>query len=240
MKGLLTLLVLLSFISNAMGEQDFTQLRSALVDEISENRTLLDKVLGQPQLTPEVGQALKQVPRHEFVPAGQRSHAYENRPLPIGYGQTISQPLIVALMTDLMDLQADHRVLELGTGSGYQAAILAHIAKQVYSIEIVPELGERARKTLERLDYDNVSVRVGDGYHGWPEQAPFDAIIVTAAGDHVPPPLVQQLKVGGRLVIPVGTQYFAQQLVLIRKTAEGTLDMQSLLPVRFVPLTGGH
>ena len=151
------------------------------------------------------------VPRHEFVPADQVSYAYQNRPLPIGHGQTISQPYIVALMTDLARVEPGHKVLEVGTGSGYQAALMAHLAQAVYTIEIVEPLGLQARQRLDKLGYANVAVRLGDGYHGWDEHAPFDAILVTAAVSHIPPPLVRQLRAGGRMVIPVGAAFMVQQ-----------------------------
>jgi protein-L-isoaspartate(D-aspartate) O-methyltransferase len=160
--------------------------------------------------------------------------------LPIGYGQTISQPYIVALMTDLIKPRPGDRVLELGTGSGYQAAILAELTGEVYSIEIIEELGKQARDRLSRLGYDNITLRTGDGYYGWEEHAPFDAIVVTAAAGHVPPPLVAQLKPGGRMVIPVGSRFLTQQLVLIEKQADGQLITRQVLPVKFVPLTGDH
>jgi protein-L-isoaspartate(D-aspartate) O-methyltransferase len=172
------------------------------------------------------------------VPEALRALAYEDRPLPIGYGQTISQPYIVALMTDLLEPTAGDRVLEIGTGSGYQAAVLAELGLEVYSIEIVPELGDEAAARLDRLGYDKVATRVGDGYDGWPERAPFDGLVVTAAAGHVPPPLIEQLKPGGRMVIPVGEPFRVQRLVLITKAADGSLRSRQLLPVRFVPLTG--
>ncbi|MDJ0846853.1 MAG: protein-L-isoaspartate(D-aspartate) O-methyltransferase [Myxococcota bacterium] len=184
---------------------------------------------------PRVLAALRKVPRHELVPEAQRSYAYEDRPLPIGHGQTISQPYIVAIMTEHLDLQGDERVLEVGTGSGYQAAVLGELAKEVYSIEIVEPLAERAGKDLARLGYPQIQVRHGDGYRGWPEHAPFDAIIVTAAPDHVPQPLVEQLAEGGRLVIPVGR--WAQDLLLVTRDAKGVHE-QRLIGVRFVPMTG--
>jgi protein-L-isoaspartate(D-aspartate) O-methyltransferase len=180
-------------------------------------------------------EALRTVPRHEFVPAAQSPDAYANRPLPIGSGQTISQPYIVALMTELMQLKSTDRVLEIGTGSGYQAAVLSPLVREVYSIEIVPELGQRAAGTLARLGYRNVVTRIGDGYQGWPEHAPFDAIIVTAAPDHVPPALIAQLTPGGRLVIPVGEG--VQNLMVVAKAADGTTTSTRIIPVRFVPLT---
>lgn len=185
--------------------------------------------------SPRLLAALRKVPRHELVPTSQRDRAYEDRPLPIGSGQTISQPYIVAVMTEHLALQGSERVLEIGTGSGYQTAVLAELADRVFSIEIVEPLARRARADLERLGYRNVELRHGDGYRGWPEEAPFDAIIVTAAPDHVPPALVDQLALGGRLVLPVGRRW--QELRLVRKTAEG-IDVESILPVRFVPMTG--
>lgn len=240
MKGLVIAVALMVCAGYAFADSGYTDERAALLREITADQPLLSRVLERPQLDDTVSRALNTVPRHAFVPAGQRAHAYENRPLPIGYGQTISQPLIVALMTQLLEPRPGHKVFELGTGSGYQAAVLAHIVDQVYSVEIVPELGARAAETLQRLNIDNVTLRIGDGYFGWPEAAPFDAIVVTAAGDHIPPPLIEQLKPGGRMVIPVGGQYFTQQLMLIHKQADGTIQMRALLPVRFVPLTGDH
>jgi protein-L-isoaspartate(D-aspartate) O-methyltransferase len=186
--------------------------------------------------SPRVLLAMEQVPRHLFVPAGERRQAYEDHPLPIGGGQTISQPYVVALMTALLDLTPQSRVLEIGTGSGYQAAVLSRLAGEVYSVEIVPELGARARDTLARLGYGNVHVRIGDGYRGWPEAAPFDAILLTAAPHAAPPPLVAQLKAGGRMVLPVGG--FDQDLLVVTKNADGTTRQEKVLPVRFVPMTG--
>lgn len=185
---------------------------------------------------PRVIAAMRKVPRHEFVPEGMRPYAYEDRPLPIGFGQTISQPRIVAFMTEILRPRENDRILEIGTGSGYQAAILAELVREVYSIEIIPELAERASADFLRLGYSNIHVRVADGYQGWPEAAPFDAIIVTCAPDDIPPPLVAQLRDGGRLIIPVDT-FGNQALVLLHK--QGTrLERQTVLPVRFVPMTG--
>lgn len=183
--------------------------------------------------------AMRQTPRHEFVPPDARGQAYADRPVPIGYGQTISQPYIVAKMTELVEPRPGDRVLELGTGSGYQAAVLAPLVKEVYTIEIVEPLGLAARARLQRLGYKNVEVKVGDGYFGWPEKGPFDAIIVTAWATHVPPPLIAQLKSGGRMVIPVGSVFYQQNLVVVHKgkTARD-LRMESVMPVVFVPLTG--
>ncbi|MGI8601977.1 MAG: protein-L-isoaspartate(D-aspartate) O-methyltransferase [Verrucomicrobiales bacterium] len=180
--------------------------------------------------------AMRSVPRHEFVPEGVRSLAYEDRPLPIGHGQTISQPYIVAFMTEKLEPRSTDRVLEIGTGSGYQAAVLARLVKEVRSIEIVEPLAEQAKKTLERLKVKNVHVLGGDGYKGWPEAAPFDAVIVTCAPDHVPRPLIDQLKEGGRMIIPVGEREI-QELYVLEKKA-GNVEKRAVLPVRFVPMTG--
>jgi protein-L-isoaspartate(D-aspartate) O-methyltransferase len=179
--------------------------------------------------------AMRTVPRHFFVPEPQRAEAYVDSPLPIGYGQTISQPYIVAFMTQALDVQPKHVVLEIGTGSGYQAAVLSLLADRVYSIEIVEPLAERARSTLAKMGYRNVEVRTGNGYLGWPEHAPFDRIMVTAAPDEVPPALVQQLKIGGLMAIPVGRG--TQQLLILRRTVKG-METLTTLPVRFVPMTG--
>ena len=184
---------------------------------------------------PRVVRAMRRVPRERFVPPDQRQRAYEDRPLPIGHRQTISQPYIVAYMTQALRLTPDAKVLEVGTGSGYQAAVLAELAAAVYSIEIITQLAERARDTLAELGYANVQVRQGDGYAGWPEQAPFDAIMVTAAPDHVPQPLVDQLAVGGRLIIPVGQN--RQTLTILTRTEDG-VEQDTTLPVLFVPMTG--
>lgn len=184
--------------------------------------------------------ALRTVPRDQFVPGAWRSLAYSPvRPLPIGYGQTISAPDVVALMTEQLHLQATNRVLEVGTGSGYQAAILAEIVNQVFTIEIIRPLAESAASRLHALGYTNVETRVGDGYYGWPEKQPFDAIIVTAAASHIPPPLIEQLRPGGRMVIPVGPVMQTQHLLVVEKAADGTVRQRSILPVMFVPLTGG-
>ena len=184
---------------------------------------------------PAVLEAIAAVPRHRFVPEALAPRAYDDTPLPIGYDQTISQPYVVAYMTEAAALRPDAKVLDIGTGSGYQAAVLAEIVSRVYSIEIVPELAERSRRLLADLGYDNVEVSTGDGYGGWPDEAPFDAIVVAAAPDHVPPALVEQLAVGARLVIPVGR--FAQEILIVTKTASGSTT-EAVLPVRFVPMTG--
>ena len=200
--------------------------RMRMVEEQLEARDITD---------PVVLRAMQQVPRHLFVPERLREYAYTDQPLPIGEDQTISQPYIVAFMSQALQLQKNDKVLEIGTGSGYQAAVLAEIVEKVYTIEIVPALARRARQRLPEMRYDNVDVRLGDGYLGWPEQAPFDAIIVTAAPDHIPPALVEQLKDGGRLVLPLGDQN--QQLVRIVRQG-GEKSVENLLLVRFVPMTG--
>lgn len=182
--------------------------------------------------------ALRAAPRHAFVPDSYQRQAYADSPLPIGHGQTISQPYIVATMTELLKLPPAGKVLEIGTGSGYQAAVLAHLTPHVYTIEIVAPLAQRAQKTLHEQGYTNVQCRQGDGYFGWPEAAPFDAIIVTAAAGHLPPPLWDQLKPGGRIVIPIGGPYEVQRLVVITKTATGRRESESIMAVRFVPMTG--
>jgi protein-L-isoaspartate(D-aspartate) O-methyltransferase len=232
-------MLLLSLASTALADE-YAQARQHLVEVIEQDVRDTSLYLDKEALDPRVMTAIARVPRHEFVPAAQRPRAYINRPLPIGHGQTISQPYIVALMSDLIKPQADDRVLELGTGSGYQAAILAELTGQVYSMEIIEVLGEQATERLSRLGYDNVTTRIGDGYYGWEEHAPFDAIVVTAAASHVPPPLVAQLKPGGRMVIPVGSRFLTQQLVLIEKDPGGQLITRQILPVKFVPLTGDH
>jgi protein-L-isoaspartate(D-aspartate) O-methyltransferase len=193
-----------------------------------------EQLAGRDIHDPRVLDAMRKLPRHEFVPAPMRGNAYGDFPLAIGNGQTISQPYVVAYMTQSLELKPSHKVLEIGTGSGYQAAILGELAAQVYTIEIVGELAQDATKALADAGYQNVHVRHGDGYAGWPEHAPFDAIMVTAAPDHVPEPLIEQLAAGGRMIIPVGTHY--QELRLIQKTEKGLVE-RSTLPVRFVPLT---
>jgi protein-L-isoaspartate(D-aspartate) O-methyltransferase len=191
---------------------------------------------GFPALSPMVRAALGKVERHRLVPESQVALAYRNHPLPIGSGQTISQPYIVALSTDLLGLKGGETVLDVGTGSGYQAAVLAEVATHVFSIEILPELAESARKRLEELGYGNIEIRMGDGYKGWPEKAPFDGIVVTAAAPRVPKALVDQLKPGGRMVIPVGGEGDVQWLELVTRRADGGFDEKRVLPVRFVPL----
>ena len=212
--------------------------RARMVQEIVRDVERTSAYTGRPRLAESVIEAMLEVPRHEFVPSAFGiSAAYRNQPLPIGDGQTISQPYIVALMSDLANVTADSVVLEIGTGSGYQAAVLAEIVERVYTIEIVESLGRRAIETLDRLGYANVTVRIGDGYRGWPEFAPFDAIVVTAAPEQVPEPLLEQLKPGGRLVIPLGPQGQGQSLQVLEKTASGEIETTDVLPVRFVPFT---
>ncbi|MEA3275541.1 MAG: protein-L-isoaspartate(D-aspartate) O-methyltransferase [Pseudomonadota bacterium] len=201
--------------------------------EVRYTRTMI----GKDALDPRVMAAMAEVPRHEFVPGHQQLYAYANGPLPIGHGQTISQPYIVALMTDLVGCGPGDRVLEVGTGSGYQAAVLSRVVGQVYSVEIVPELAEQAAKRLTRLGYTNVETRCGDGYDGWAEHAPYDGILVTAAAPSVPPPLLDQLKEGTRLVIPVGQPFGYQELLLVERSARGTTRTTNVLGVAFVPLT---
>ena len=221
-------------------EQAFTKARLSMVETIAEEVRLTELYLNKDALDPPVLKVLRKVPRHHFVPQDLWSHAYENRPLPIGFNQTISQPYIVAIMTDLIKIKPTDRVLEIGTGSGYQAAILAELAKEVYSIEIIPALGQQAKARLASLNYNNVEVRIADGYYGWEEKTAFDAIIVTAVASHVPPPLIKQLKPNGHLIMPLGSRFMTQQLVVITKSNDGNLSTRQILPVRFVPLTGGH
>ena len=221
----------------AQTQDAYASQRGRMVEEIAALTRDTRFETGRAALSGRVMAAMARVPRHEFVPVSQRADAYANRPLPIGLGQTISQPYIVALMTDLMDVKAGDRVLEIGTGSGYQAAVLAELAATVYSIEIVEPLGREAAERLNRLGYRNVVTQVGDGYRGWAEQAPFDSIMVTAAPREVPQPLIDQLKPGGRLVVPVGGQGAGQSLLLIEKQPDGTVTRRNVLAVRFVPLT---
>lgn len=186
----------------------------------------------------KVLKAMEKVPRHEFVPEGIKNQAYADNPLPIGYGQTISQPYVVALMTQSLNLRPKEKVLEIGTGSGYQAAILAELAKEVYTIEIIPELAQRANKTLFNLGYKNIKVKEADGYFGWEEFAPFDAIMITAAVDHIPPPLIQQLNEGGKLILPLGSTKYWQTLTLVVKKNNNSLETMYITTVRFVPMVG--
>ncbi len=221
-------------------ESVYVDRRESMIREIEADVAATRHYTGRKSLDPRVMDAMRRVPRHEFVPADLRHRAYENRPQPIGDGQTISQPYVVALMTDLLEIEPGDAVLEVGTGSGYQAAVLAELAERVYSIEIIESLGRSAASRLERLGYDNVETRIGDGYRGWPEHAPFDAVIVTAAAGEIPPPLVEQLKPGGRMVIPVASGLMGEQLTLLTKSESGETRTREVLPVRFVPLTGDH
>ena len=224
---------------SAAGTLDFATERARMLGDIDAMyaETRSETVL--PAMAPRVRAALGKVERHRLLPPDQAQSAYRNHPLPIGHGQTISQPYIVALSTDLLAPEPHHVVLEIGTGSGYQAAVLAEIVKQVYTIEIVEPLGRDAEKNLQALGYRNIEVRVGDGYKGWPEKAPFDGIVVTAAAPQIPQALVDQLKPGGRMVIPVGERWEIQQLLLLVRNADGTLERKKVLQVRFVPLVPG-
>jgi len=223
------LLVFLSAIPPiSTPETDYTKLRIKLVKRYIQGEGIKDS---------EVIRSMLTVPREEFVPDNLKKRAYENTPLPIGYGQTISQPYIVALMTELLNVDKDDKVLEIGTGSGYQAAVLAEIVKKVYTIEIIKPLADSAAERLKRLGYNNVKVNYADGYYGWEEHAPFDAIIVTAAADHIPPPLIKQLKPGGKMCIPVGQPFFTQILKVVEKNIDGSVVVKDIVPVIFVPLT---
>jgi len=213
------------------------QLRRHMVAEIAELTRETRSETGRAELSPRVMAAMGKVPRHEFVTDFSLREAYANRPLPIGSGQTISQPYIVALMSDLMEIRPGDRVLEVGTGSGYQAAVLSELAGSVYTIEIIEPLAREAKARFERLGYRNVVARTGDGYRGWPEHAPFDSIMATAAPREVPQPLIEQLKPGGRLVVPIGTLSGGQSLLVVEKQPDGTVTRRTVLAVRFVPLT---
>ncbi len=225
-KALITLISLLAILSAPGFSQQYQSQRNDMVENQIRNRGIRH----QPTLD-----AMRAVPRHIYVPSNVQRQAYNDRPLPIGYGQTISQPYIVGYMTEIIQPRENFSVLEIGTGSGYQAAVLAEIVDHVYTIEIVEELGKRAQKILEE-HYDNVSVKIADGYYGWEEHAPFDAIVVTAAAEHIPPPLINQLKDGGKMIIPVGSPFRVQQLMLVEKTGDD-ITSRSLMPVRFVPFT---
>jgi len=221
----------------AQAQEAYEPQRRRMVEEVVALARESRAATGRVTLSERVLSAMAKVPRHDFVPADQKAAAYANRPLPIGLGQTISQPFIVALMTDLMEVKPGDRVLEIGTGSGYQAAVLAELAGTVYTVEIVEPLAREAAGRLKQLGYRNVVAKSGDGYQGWPEHAPFDAIMVTAAPREVPQPLIEQLKPGGRLVVPVGGQANGQDLLLIEKRPDGTVARRNILAVRFVPLT---
>ncbi|MEN8179978.1 MAG: protein-L-isoaspartate(D-aspartate) O-methyltransferase [Pseudomonadota bacterium] len=210
--------------------------RDQMLKEIESEVEYTRSMIGRSSLGKRVMQAMKRVPRHIFVPAGARHQAYYNGPLPIGHGQTISQPYIVALMTDLLEPEAGDRILEVGTGSGYQAAVLSQVVEQVYTLEVIEPLSQQAAERFKQLNYTNIECRVGDGYEGWPEESPFDGIIVTAAAPMIPPALIEQLKPGARLVIPIGQPYYHQDLVLVEKDAEGEITVKDILGVAFVPL----
>lgn len=233
-------LCLFLFVSNAVAADQYAELRRAMVKTIEADVFETSFYINKQRLDPRVMDVMGRVKRHEFVPDSQKTRAYENIPLPIGYGQTISQPYIVALMTDLAMVDPGDRVLEIGTGSGYQAAVLAEMGVEVFTIEIVEPLAQKAKERLAKLGYDKVKTRTGDGYYGWAEEAPFDAIVVTAAAGHVPPPLISQLKPGGVMIIPVGSRFMVQQLVLVTKDDDAVIKTRQILPVSFVPLTGDH
>ena len=236
----LSLSLLATLLATSSGSaQEVTQAaREEMITAIEGHARSAPGALEDGTIDTAVLDAMRQVPRDAFVPDDVRPLAYEDTPLPIGYSQTISQPFIVALMTDLLDVGPGDTVLEIGTGSGYQAAVLSPLVDRVYSIEIVPELGERAAGTLKEQGFDNVDTRVADGYYGWAEAAPFDGIVVTAAAGQIPPPLVEQLEPGGRMVIPIGTPFSAQMLMLIEKQEDGSITTRQVLPVQFVPFTG--
>lgn len=207
-----------------------------MIADIEQEVAYTRHLIGRDALAPAVMQAMASVPREQFVPATMRPFAFNNGALSIGHGQTISQPYIVALMTDLLQIEADHCVLEIGTGSGYQTAILAELADKVYSMELIEKLSEAADKRLQAMGYTNIDTRVGNGYQGWQEHAPYDAIIVTAAAAYIPPALIEQLKPGGRMVIPVGKPYMHQELMLLKKDSQGNHQLQKILDVAFVPM----
>ena len=228
------------FLTAASDEARYAEERKALLAEIQRDAAQTADATGRARFSTRVMDAMDAVPRHRFVPARSIGSAYANRPLAIGHGQTISQPYIVALMTELLEPEPGDVMLEVGTGSGYQAAVLAQLVARVYTIEIIAPLAESATARLRTLGYQNVEVKKGDGYYGWPEHAPYDGIIVTAAASSIPPPLVAQLKPGGRMVIPVGAPFHTQDLILLRKDAKGKVTTTSVLPVAFVPLTGAR
>ena len=207
-----------------------------MIEDIEGEVAFTRQLIGRDHLAPQVMAAMREVPRDAFVPTDLKDAAFDNGPLPIGHGQTISQPYIVALMTDMLQLRSEHRVLEIGTGSGYQTAILSRLCRQVYSMEVVPELSEAAPRLFQKLGYDNIETRTGNGYEGWPDHAPYDGIIVTAAAGYIPPALIEQLKPGGRLVIPVGQPYGHQELILVDKDPQGEIHTRDILGVAFVPM----
>ena len=220
-----------------MKTEELTALRQHMLVQIAAETIYVSARIGKAALAERTLEVMGRVPRHEFVPVELQSYAYANTPLPIGFDKTISQPFIVALMTDLLDLSAGDKVLEVGTGLGYQAAILAKLSRSVYSVEFIEELGAEAKQRLRRLGYSNIEFKIGNGYYGWPEHAPFDKIIVTAAPDLIPGPLLQQLKPGGKMVIPAGLPD-AQQLILVEKDRSGQITTKEILPVRFSKLEG--
>jgi len=244
------ILLSLSPVAPAAGDDPYTGPRAKMIETIIAHARFSGEALEDGTLDPCVLQVMRMVPRHAFLPkpgeveqtwwrrlvGDDPALAYSDRPLPIGYGQTISQPFIVALMTDLLRTEAGNTVLEIGTGSGYQAAVLSPLVARVCTIEIIPELAERAATTHGEIGYGNIEARTADGYHGWPECGPFDSIVVTAAASHIPPPLVQQLKPGGRMVIPVGPQFTVQHLTIVDKGTDGRVTTRQVLPVSFVPL----
>ena len=232
------IVVLFAAFAPAFAQDDALQAgRRARMIEVIDLHAQSAQIPDRPsRISEPVVAAMSRVPRHEFVPPSLREFAYADRPLPIGHGQTISQPYIVALMTDLLEVPSGGKALEIGTGSGYQAAVLAELGIRVFTIEIVPELAGGAAARLFGLGYDRAVIRVGDGYYGWEEEAPFDGIMVTAAASHIPPPLIRQLKPGGRMVLPVGDPFTVQHLVLVTKGVDGSIQTRQLLPVRFVPL----
>ncbi|HUL13369.1 MAG TPA: protein-L-isoaspartate(D-aspartate) O-methyltransferase [Methylococcaceae bacterium] len=211
---------------------------SHMIRDIEAEVELTRRLIGKNALDPRVMKAMRRVPRDEFVPSEAKAYAFYNGPVSIGYGQTISQPYIVALMTDLLNPEPDDIILEIGTGSCYQAAVLSLLVKTVYTVEIIQELAQQADERIRRLGYANIEIRTGDGYFGWPEHAPYDGIIVTAAAPYIPEPLTQQLKTGGRLVIPVGSPFQYQELMVVEKKESGELETRTVLGVAFVPLTG--
>ena len=233
-------LLLLVGVTVVMAEKDYSNARAEMVSEVEAMARETGTYTGRPGLDSAVLQALNNVPRHRFVPDSLQDAAYLNRALPIGHDQTISQPFIVALMTDLAAVSTGDRVLEIGTGSGYQAAILAELGAEVYSIEIVPELGRQAGDVLGKLGYENLHLRIGDGYKGWPEAAPFSAIIVTAAPESIPQTLIDQLAAGGKMVVPVGPASRTQTLTVITKQADGSTSSREIVPVGFVPMIHGN
>ena len=239
-QAIVFLILLFTPLVRVESADKYAYLRAKLIRQIENDVCATSRYLNKTALDSRVMKTMATVPRHKFVPNRLIPYAYNNRPLPIGEGQTISQPYIVAIMTDLLKIKPSDVVLEIGTGSGYQAAVLAKLAEQVYTIEIIEPLQKSATKRLADLGYNNVTTQLGDGYYGWPEQAPFDAIMVTAAAGQVPPPLIRQLKPGGRMVIPVGGAFMTQFLLLIEKRADGSLSTRQILPVRFVPFTGEH